>query len=160
MPASFAFYQAPMFSGSRISRYAGFGETVHPIDFFVEWLYVYSPDTTQMLVVSFQNIGGPVNSDTLKRRLSNYNSKYYDLKGYNISSMMFDHRLQIAIVKGFENKEQAMEYYNGLLDNDEVYGNLNPEVYDQFVLSSNNFASFINEKKLEGYLDFFRHFYK
>ena len=73
---------------------------------------------------------------------------------------MFDHRLQIAIVKGFENKEQAMEYYNGLLDNDEVYGNLNPEVYDQFVLSSNNFASIINEKKLEGYLDFFRHFYK
>ena len=53
-----------------------------------------------------------------------------------------------------------MEYYNGLLDNDEVYGNLNPAVYNQFVLSSDNFPSFIREKKLEDYLDFFRHFYK
>ena len=126
----------------------------------IKKLYVYSPDTTQLIVISYQNIGGPVNSDTLKRRLSNYNRKYYDLKGYSINTLIFDHRLQIAIVRNFENKEQAMEYYNGLLDNDEVYGNLNPAVYNQFVLSSDNFPSFIREKKLEDYLDFFRHFYK
>jgi tetratricopeptide (TPR) repeat protein len=126
----------------------------------VKKLYVYNPDTTQMVIISFQNIGGPINSDTLKRRLSNYNNKYYDLKGYTISSLMYDHRLQIVIVKEFQNKETAMEYYNGLHDNDEVFGNLNPEAYDQFVLSTNNFASFVREKKLADYLDFFLHFYK
>jgi hypothetical protein len=41
-----------------------------------------------------------------------------------------------------------------------VYGNLNPESYQQFIVSSNNFATFIMEKKLDEYLDFFNRFYK
>ena len=123
-------------------------------------LYVYSPDTTQMVMIAFQNIGGPINGDTLKRKLSNYNLKYYELKGYSISSLMFDHRLQIVFVKEFENKDAALEYYNGLHDNDEVYGNLNPESYQQFIVSTDNFANFLKEKKLDEYLEFFSKFYK
>ncbi|MCX6290708.1 MAG: tetratricopeptide repeat protein [Bacteroidetes bacterium] len=123
-------------------------------------LYVYNPDTTQFVIIAFQNIGGPVNSDTLRRKLSNYNGKYYSLKGYGISNLLYDHRTQIVVVKEFANKEEALEYHNGLNDNDEVYGNLDPVAYQQFIISSNNFAAFIGEKKLDVYYDFFRSFYK
>ncbi len=123
-------------------------------------LYVYNPDITQYVIVAFQNIGGLINSDTLKIRLSNYNNKYYGLKGYNISNLLYDHRMQIVIVKEFENKADALEYFNGVYDNDEVYGNLNPNAYQQFIISSNNFATFISQKKLDEYYDFYAHFYK
>ncbi len=126
----------------------------------VQRLYVYNPDTTQLVIVAFQNIGGPINSDALKNKLSDYNLKYYDLKGYNISSLLYDHRLQIVIVKDFANKDEAVEYSNGLYDNDEVYGNLNPNAYQQFIISANNFPAFIREKKLDDYYDFYSHFYK
>ena len=62
--------------------------------------------------------------------------------------------------KEFENKDAALEYYNGLHDNDEVYGNLNPESYQQFIVSTDNFANFLKEKKLDEYLEFFSKFYK
>jgi tetratricopeptide (TPR) repeat protein len=123
-------------------------------------LYTYFPDTAQFIVIAFQNIGGPIKSDTLLKRLSDYNSKYYGTKEYAISSLMFDHRLKIVIVKEFANKAEALEYYNGLLNNDEVYGNLNPDSYNQLIVSTNNFAPFIIEKKLDDYIDFFNRFYK
>ncbi len=123
-------------------------------------LYVYNPDTAQFVVVSFQNIGGPINSDSLTLKISNYNDKYYGLKGYRISNLLYDHRSKIIVVKEFLNKDEALEYYNGMNDNDEVYGNLNPEAYQQFIISTNNFDSFIRERKLNDYLDFFRQFYK
>ncbi len=137
---------------------AGKNET--PVADTTKRLYTYYPDTAQFVVVSFQSIGGPIKSDTLLRRLSNYNAKYYGMKAYDISSLMFDHRLKIVMVKEFKNKEEALEYYNGLLDNDEVYGNLNPDSYKQFIVSTNNFAPFIIEKKLDDYIDFFNRFYK
>ena len=126
----------------------------------VQRLYVYNPDTTQYLIIAVQNIGGLIQPDSLKTRISNYNSKYYSLKGYNISSLLYDHRMQIVIVKEFENKADVMDYFNGVYDNDEVYGNVNPNAYQQFVISSNNFISFIKQKKLDEYYDFYSHFYK
>jgi hypothetical protein len=54
----------------------------------------------------------------------------------------------------------VMLYSKGLNDNDEVYGNTDPQLYNQFVISANNFNNFLKEKKLEEYLDFYRKFYK
>ncbi len=136
------------------------GKNDKPLIDTTKRLYTYAPDTAQFVVVAFQNIGGPVKSETLLSKLSDYNSKYYGTKEYAISSLMFDHRLKIVIVKEFANKDEALEYYNGVLDNDEVYGNLNPDSYQQFIISTNNFAPFIIEKKLDDYIDFFNRFYK
>ncbi len=136
------------------------GDMPPPAADTVQRLYVYNPDTVQLVVIAFQNIGGPINGDSLKNKLSNYDAKYYDLKGYNISNRLYDHRLQIIVIRDFANKDEAVEYYNGLYDNDEVYGNLNPNAYQQFIISANNFSSFLNEKKLDDYYDFYSHFYK
>jgi tetratricopeptide (TPR) repeat protein len=123
-------------------------------------LYTYAPDTTQMVIIAFQNINGPIKADNLKVKLSNYNSKYYGLKGYKITSQLFDHRLAIIIIKDFASREDAVNYNNGLLDNDEVYGNLNPDAYQEFIVSANNFTNFVKQKKIDEYLDFYGKFYK
>jgi tetratricopeptide (TPR) repeat protein len=122
-------------------------------------MYNYSEDTTHLLVLSFRNVG-PINSDQLKIKLSNYNSKYYSTKGYTITSQLLDHITQIIIIREFANKAEAVLYLNGANDNDEIFGNTNPDLYNMFVISSNNFPSFVKDKKMEAYLDFYRKFYQ
>jgi tetratricopeptide (TPR) repeat protein len=125
----------------------------------VERQYNYFEDTTHLIVLSFRNVG-PINSDQLKIKLSNYNTKYYSTKGLSITSQLLDHIVQIIVIREFPNKAEAMLYYNGANDNDEIFGNTNPDLYNIFVMSSNNFPSFVKDKKIETYLDFFRKFYQ
>ena len=125
----------------------------------VERMYTYSEDTTHLLVIAFRNVG-PIDSDKLKIKLSNYNTKYYSTKGYQITSQLLDHLTQIILIREFKDKSEAMLYYNGANDNDEIFGNTNPDLYNIFVMSSNNFPSFVKDKKIETYLDFFRKFYQ
>jgi hypothetical protein len=120
---------------------------------------VYSEDTTHLLVLSFRNVG-PINSEQLKVKLSNYNAKYYSTKGYTISSQLLDHITQIIIIREFQDKAEAVLYLNGANDNDEIFGNTNPDLYTMFVISSNNFPAFVKDKKMEPYLDFYRRLYQ
>ncbi len=122
-------------------------------------MYNYMESAAHLLVISFRNVG-PVNSDQLKNKLSNYNTKYYSTKGYSITSQLLDHITQIIIIREFKNKEEAMLYYNGANDNDEIFGNTNPDLYNIFIISDNNFPSFVKDKKIETYQDFFRKFYQ
>jgi len=125
----------------------------------LERMYNYNEDTTHMVILAFRNVG-PINSDQLKVKLSNYNTKYYSTKGYSITSQLLDHITQIIIIREFADKNEAMLYFNGANDNDEIFGNTNPDLYNIFVISSNNFPSYIKDKKTETYLDFFRKFYQ
>jgi len=125
----------------------------------VERMYNYSEDTTHLLVLAFRN-EGPINSEQLKIKLSNYNTKYYGTKNYLITSQLLDHITQIIIIREFANKNEAMLYLNGARDNDEIFGNTNPDLYNMFVMSTNNFPSFVKDKKVESYMDFFRKFYQ
>jgi tetratricopeptide (TPR) repeat protein len=122
-------------------------------------MYNYSEDTTHVLVLAFRNVG-PINSEQLKTKLSNYNAKYYSTKGYTITSQLLDHITQIIVIHEFENKAEAVLYLNGANDNDEIFGNTNPDLYNMFVISSNNFPSFVKDKKMEVYMDFYRKFYQ
>ncbi|MEO8086063.1 MAG: tetratricopeptide repeat protein [Bacteroidota bacterium] len=134
-------------------------ETKMPEKDTLERMYNYSEDTTHLLVLAFRNVG-PLNSDQLKIKLSNYNTKYYSTKGYSITSQLLDHITQIIIIREFTNKNEAMLYFTGANDNDEIFGNTNPDLYQMFVMSDNNFPSFVKDKKIETYQDFFRKFYQ
>ena len=74
--------------------------------------------------------------------------------------MMLDHRNKIMILKSFPGKAEALSYNSHLYDNDEVYGNLNPDSYQQYVISANNFAALMREKNTNKYEDFYRMFYR
>jgi hypothetical protein len=134
-------------------------ETKLPEKDTIARMYNYSEDTTHLLVLAFRNVG-PINSDQIKSKLSNYNTKYYSTKGYTITSQLLDHITQIIVIHEFENKAEAVLYLNGANDNDEIFGNTNPDLYNMFVISTNNFPSFVKDKKMEAYLDFYRKFYQ
>lgn len=122
--------------------------------------FYYMPDTTHYVVIVFQNIGGPVDGNKLKSKISDFNLRNYSQKGYTIMDLMFDHRNKMMVIKEFPNKAEALSYNSHLYNNDEVFGNLNPDAYKERVISINNFPEVIRQKKLDEYDDFYLHFYK
>ena len=123
-------------------------------------LYTYMPDTVHFVAIIFQNIGGPLDGNKLRNRLSDFNTKYYGSKNYQVSDLMLDHRLKLVLIKSFDNKADALAYNSLLYDNDEVYGNLDPDSYQEFVISANNLAALVREKKTSDYDTFYRTFYR
>ena len=123
-------------------------------------LFVYNPDTVHYVVIIFQAIGGPVDGNKLKNKIADFNGVNYGLKGLTMMDMMMDHRNKIMIIKSFPNKTEALSYNSHIYDNDDVYGNTNPESYQQYVISVNNLAALMREKKTDQYEDFYRMFYR
>jgi hypothetical protein len=101
-----------------------------------------------------------VNANQLKNKLSNYNGKFYSLKGYNVASQLFNPLTQIISIGRFDNKQDALSYRNSIANSDEVFGNTNPELYNVFVISENNFEGFLRQKNLDEYLDYYRNYYQ
>ncbi|MBK6839598.1 MAG: tetratricopeptide repeat protein [Bacteroidetes bacterium] len=120
----------------------------------------YNPDTVHYVVIIFQAIGGPVDGNKLKNKIADFNGVNYGLKGLTMMDMMMDHRNKIMIIKSFPNKTEALSYNSHIYDNDDVYGNTNPESYQQYVISVNNLAALMREKKTDQYEDFYRMFYR
>ncbi|REJ80943.1 MAG: hypothetical protein DWQ44_04215 [Bacteroidetes bacterium] len=123
-------------------------------------LFNYMPDTMHYVIIIFQAVGGEVDGILLKRKISDFNGKNYSAKSYSTSDLMFDHRQKIITVKSFRNKADALSYSSHLYNNDDVYGNTNPNAYRQFVISINNYPELLLQKKLEDYDDFYRSFYR
>lgn len=123
-------------------------------------LYNYMPDTVHYVIILFQAIGGELDGTKLKIKLSDFNSKNYGTKNYNISDLMFDHRNKLVMIKSFKDKKDALDYSKHIYNHDEVFGNINPNSYREFVISINNLPALIREKKTEDYDDFYRSFYR
>jgi tetratricopeptide (TPR) repeat protein len=122
--------------------------------------YAYMPDTTHFVVIVFQNIGGPVDGNRLKTKLSNFNATNYSSKALAVQDLLLDHRYKILVIRELANKADAMRYNDHLYNNDDVYGNINPDGYKQFAISANNLPELLKQKKTDEYEEFFRSFYK
>ncbi len=123
-------------------------------------LYTYFPDTTHNVVLIFQNIGGPLDPEKLKNKISDFNTKNFRSKNITLQEMLFDHRLKIFILKSFKNKQEALEYFSLFYDNDEIFIHVNPDAYEMYAISVNNLPMLLTQKKTDKYDDFYRGLYK
>jgi tetratricopeptide (TPR) repeat protein len=122
--------------------------------------FKYMPDTTHYVVLIFQNIGGPVDGNKLKIKLSDFNRINFGSKNIQVQDNLFDARNKILILKEFPNRADALAYNNVLYDNDDVFGNTDPASYQEYVVSVNNLPVLMTQKKTDEYEDFYRNFYK
>jgi tetratricopeptide (TPR) repeat protein len=123
-------------------------------------LYTYLPDTTHFVILIFQNIGGPLNPERVKNRLTDFNSANFGSKGITIQDFLFDHRYKIFIVKNFSNKSDALQYTAAVYDNDNIFGNVNHDAYRLYAISVNNLPTLLGQKKTDDYEDFYRGLYQ
>lgn len=88
--------------------------------------------------------------------ISNFNSKYYSDKTYEISNIFVDPLNQIIIVKPIKGYDAAVDYFKSFKLNNDNLKDLNLKEYQYFLISKDNFALFYKNKDIKGYITFFK----
>ena len=95
-----------------------------------------------------------------KIRVSDFNREYYDLKELSVSNIFLDLNsgIPLIIVRSFENKSDAMKYYQTVKQEKE---NFLPEKakYDLFAATQRNYRVILKQRTIEGYRPFFEEYY-
>lgn len=95
-----------------------------------------------------------------KISVSDFNKEYYDLKKLAVSNIFLDLNsgIPLIIVRSFENKSDAMKYYQTVKQESE---NFLPEKakYDLFAATQRNYRVILKQRTIEGYRPFFEEYY-
>lgn len=100
-----------------------------------------------------------LNASEIKRKFSDFNTKYYEADHLKITSLLFTMSQQMITVNKFDDIEKAMLYYKSVISNNEVLDGIDPSLYKHFIISSQNYPTFYNKKNIPAYMKFFRIFY-
>ncbi len=128
-------------------------------DSIAESIYKFVPDAEHMVVVSYSNAAG-IDLNDLKVKISDYNTIYYSLKGLTITSAGLDDKHTLVMVKGFLNGQEALEYFDGLNGNSDIFTEAQIEESKVFAIASPNMPTLYKEKNINQYLTFFAKSYQ
>ncbi len=97
-----------------------------------------------------------------KVSVSNYNLEFHKLDKLRISNIYLgteaETRIPILVIRRFQNKEEAMAYYEGARRNSREF--IDPAIdYDIFAVSQNNYREILRSKSLGDYQAFFEEYY-
>ena len=97
---------------------------------------------------------------TVKQNLVLFNDNFFNLKKLSLSSFLIDNKRQMVTVSKFENKDDAMDYYNILVRNDDFEPFIEDGIIEIYAMSANNYTSFYNTRdKRKEYPAFFQENY-
>lgn len=101
-----------------------------------------------------------VKVNPLKIRLSDFNGKFFSLMRLKTKSLMLNKIQTIITVGNFKNKDEALNYFAALQNDEYVLSGIEEEEYFLFPISTTNYPLFYREKNIAGYKDFFDKNYK
>ncbi len=117
-------------------------------------LYRYDPNAIHFYVLVVND--NLVDVDALKNKISDYNSKFHDLEGLMVNSLLLDQGRQMVTVNNFDNSETAMNYFLGILESKYIFTKLeNAGQYFAFVISVENYPILYKNKDILQYIRFF-----
>lgn len=106
------------------------------------------------IITLFNNYKVSVNEITAKFEL--FNSNNFRSNGYKVENIEYDEERNQAKVVGFNNREEAMKYYNLYTETTSFFKNYPNEKVVKFVISKTNYERLIKDKNLISYQKFFR----
>lgn len=115
--------------------------------------YVYEPNTIHFYILVVD--AGRINVNATKVKISDHNQKYHRLENLTISSVLLDNKRQMITVSNFRNKEQALTYFAGIRNSEYIFSNIPSDAFSQFIISSENYRIFYENKDTKDYLRFF-----
>lgn len=95
----------------------------------------------------------------LERSVNSYNDSLYSNYNLTTMAMLFTMTKQMLSVRQFENKEQAMQYYNAMQEEGSPLSQYDRNSFDHFVISTQNYPTFYNRQNIKAYLKFFKLMY-
>ncbi|MRT92436.1 tetratricopeptide repeat protein [Ancylomarina sp. 16SWW S1-10-2] len=103
-----------------------------------------------------------------KRRAADPNRTLFNIDRYNRTTFKKSYRTDrlslnkneiIIIVKGLDNKEEALNYFNKIIVSDKAYKGLEKIPYKNFLISVSNFDTMKKEELIDEYLSFYKKYY-
>jgi tetratricopeptide (TPR) repeat protein len=120
-------------------------------------IYVYDEKASHFFALVFPNKG--VNANDLKNTISDFNSSFFGDKGIKVTNSFINSDNQILILRSFNDKTDALDYYNTFVKNTTILKDINSQNFDRFVISTKNFTSLFKQKQVEEYMMFFEENY-
>jgi tetratricopeptide (TPR) repeat protein len=104
--------------------------------------------------------GNNVNVNATKIRISDFISKSFNNANLAVNAIVLDGGWQMISISSFRNSQAAMDFYYAISQNEYVTTPISKSDYKQMVISIDNYPIFYREKKYNGYLNFFRKYYR
>jgi tetratricopeptide (TPR) repeat protein len=122
-----------------------------------EVIYDYEPDATHYYMVSANT--NNVDTKQLRFEISNFNIFTFNITTFRVLYYLLDDNTELVFVKSFKSQRQAMNYKKLIENNQNVFGELDPADYTQFIITQSNYDKLKDNKKLDKYLLFYRNNY-
>jgi len=120
--------------------------------------FIYKADTVHYYVVLVEN--KTLNLNDLKIKLSNFNTKFFSLKGLDISSRILGTNYQVIAIQQFENRKEGMDYVSLINDDDEVFLDMDMQIIETFIITAANYTMLMKEANVSEYVDFYKRVYE
>ncbi|TNF30225.1 MAG: tetratricopeptide repeat protein [Bacteroidetes bacterium] len=114
--------------------------------------YVYDYEATHyygLVVADLSDMAG------LKGRISNFNSTTFSLESLTIKNLKLSPTEDLLFVQGFSETKKAMDYYQAILTDTLVFEGIDLQKTNQFIISTDNFTKFYQNKQVPPYMEFF-----
>lgn len=100
-----------------------------------------------------------IKATELQYRLADFNSQYYSNLGYKVNALLFTDTSQLITIHRFKNSDEALGYYHHLQQDESPLRRYPDTDHTEFIISTQNYATFYNRKNIDAYLAFFRKYY-
>ncbi|CAN5300399.1 hypothetical protein BH09BAC5_BH09BAC5_00550 [soil metagenome] len=115
--------------------------------------YQMKENVAYQYMVVIDNGKGDVNK--FKIGISNLNAEMFASNGLTLNSIVLDNLHTLVLVKTFESNKKAMDYYNIMKSQVEIFANLSPGTFQVMIISTENFSLFFKDKNVDTYKTFF-----
>lgn len=116
-------------------------------------LYKYKAEDEHYFVLLFSKKDGDPNRSLFN--ISRYNSDAYNSRTFKVDRLSLDEEQIMILVKGLNDKEDALNYFNGIITNEKAFNGLEDVDYRNFIITQTNFDLLKENKDVDQYLDFY-----
>lgn len=113
--------------------------------------FVYNKTVSHKFVLFYSNQIDPFKLKTVFEE--------FNFAGLSINNMRYNEDHDCMVVSGFGNKEEAMRYFNTVVNNRKLFKPLRNTDYTNFIVTELNLNTMIEKQALEQYLEFFKKYY-
>lgn len=105
-------------------------------------------------------VANKLDLNRVKFNLVSFNLDNYINDNLNVNASQLNQSFNLVNVDVLPNKAKAMEYFQRVKNQSDLFLNALPEEFTLFVISKENYAQFIADKNIQEYLKFFNQHYK
>ena len=121
----------------------------------LEYEFVESDKHFYLIVIT----NPEVDTRMLQTNLSDFNGVFFSLERLSIKTAKLGREMNMVYVRGFKEIKKCKDYYTAIKDNNEVFAELPPQDFKQFIISQPNFTKFFSDRNIERYESFFNENY-